>query len=276
MLDIRYRSLRNQIFSSDSRFEYSRALRRKRLGSLRRSASGEAVLKIADLLLSLSIRLFLVFTFLTLFLFVLERGVFAASFSLNPEIVSTQAGQEFSVDVLINTQKTSVDGADVVLTYNSEKLEVVKIEGGEAFGDYPIQKAESGLVKITGIAASQGPFFSGEARFASVRFKALSGGEEGIRIDFADDSTVESNIAAHGSAVDILSEASDSLLYISGGSTASKSDKKQVAGRILLIFFYLVITAAVAFFAYRWWVSRSKADELFVPESVPLDRPPPG
>src|SRR3989344_628256 len=232
--------------------------------------------KISDLLLSLLIRLLLVFAFLTLFLFVLERGVFAATFSLNPEIVSIQAGQEFSVDVSIDTQKTSVDGADVVLTYNSEKLEVVKIEGGEAFGDYPIQKAENGLVKITGIAPSQGPFFSGEARFASVRFKALFGGEEGIRIDFADDSTVESNIAAHGSAVDILSEASDSLLYIGGAAPTSKSlIRKEVAGKILLIFFYLIITAAVAFFAYRWWVGRSRNDDVFVPESVPLDKPPP-
>ena len=212
---------------------------------------------------------------LTLVVFMTNK-VFAASFSLNPEIVSTQAGQEFSVDVSIDTQKTSVDGADVVLTYNSEKLEVVKIEGGEAFGDYPIQKAENGLIKITGIAPSQGPVFSGEARFASVRFKALFGGEEGIKIDFADDSTVDSNIAAHGSAVDILSEASDSLLYIGGAAPTSKSlIRKEVAGRILLIFFYLIITAAVAFFAYRWWVGRSRNDDVFVPESVPLDKPPP-
>src|SRR3989344_2130000 len=84
---------------------------------------------------------------LTLVVFMTNK-VFAASFSLNPEIVSTQAGQEFSIDVLIDTQKKPIDGADVVLTYNSEKLEVVKIDGGESFPNYPIKSTDSGLVKI--------------------------------------------------------------------------------------------------------------------------------
>lgn len=211
------------------------------------------------------------------FTFVASQKVDAAVLSVIPEIISTDAGEEFTVEVNLNTEGKKTDGTDVILRYDPEKIEVIGIIPGITYPDYPIQKIEEGKISITGVAASTGPFFDGNDLFASVKFKALFGGEEVVSIDFTEESTVESNVALHGRGTDILTGVEDSILYISGQQALSKPliDTGTV-GRVLLIIVYIVIIALVGFVIYRWWSKKFRpAAEVFTPEQVPMDRPPP-
>ena len=173
---------------------------------------------------------------------VASQKVDAAVLSVVPEIVSTDAGEEFTIEVNLNTEGKKTDGADVILRYDPEKIEVIGIIPGITYPDYTIQKIEEGKISITGVAASTGPFFEGNDLFASVKLKALFGGEEVVSIDFTEESTVESNVALHGKGTDILTGVEDSILYISGQQALSKPliDAGTV-GRVLLIIVYIMI-----------------------------------
>jgi len=212
---------------------------------------------------------------LTLLLF-LAGGAFAASFSISPEVVNTSSGQEFSVDISIDTGKTHTDGADVVLTFNPDKLQALSVEGGESYQNYPVKKIEDGKVTVTALAPVQGPFFSGEARFVTVKFKALSAGQEALTFDFNSGTTTDSNIAAHGTGKDILSEVAESFLYIGGSSASKPLVTTATAGKVVILLIYIIIVIALGFFLYRWWTGRYRDSNVFVPEGVPLDRPPEG
>jgi len=197
----------------------------------------------------------------------------AASFKLDPEVVSTESGEEFDVNVFIDTGKVETDGADIVLKYNSEILEVLEIIPGEIYYDYPIREAFEGTVKITGLANSSGPFFSGNELFATVKFKAKFGGEETISIEFTNDSTTDSNIAIHGSGTDALTEIGESILYIGGEPPPSSLVSGSVVSRILLAIVYVIIIVVVGYFGYKWWLKR-RQPEYFIPEQAPMDKPP--
>lgn len=210
------------------------------------------------------------------FTFIVSQKVEAAILSVEPEIISADAGKEFTVEIKLDTEKKMTDGADVILRYDPEKIEVIGIIPGITYPDYPIQKIEEGKISITGVAASTGPFFEGTDLFATVKFKALFGGEETVSIDFTQDSTVESNVALHGKGTDILTGVEDSILYISGQPASSRPliDAATVS-RVLLIIVYIVIITIVGFVIYRFWSKKFRpATEVFTPERVPMDRPP--
>ena len=210
------------------------------------------------------------------FIFISSQKIEAAIISLSPEIISTDADKEFTVEINLDTEKKMTDGADVILRYDPEKIEVIGIIPGVTYPDYPIQKIEDGKVSITGIAASTGPFFEGKDLFASVKFKALFGGEEVVSIDFTEESTTESNVSLHEKGVDILSGVENSILYISGQQAQSRRfvDAGTV-GSVLLVIVYIIIIAIVGFVAYRYWSRKIRpAEELYTPENVPMDKPP--
>jgi len=218
--------------------------------------------------------------FFTLFILgftlIVSQKVEAAILSVTPEIVSAQAGEEFTIEVTLDTESKSTDGADVVLRYDPEKIEALSVIAGVTYPEYPIQKIEEGKISITGLASSTGPFFSGKDLFASVRFKPLFGGEEVVSIDFTQDSTIESNVALHGKGTDILTGVEDSVLYISGQPVSNDPlvDAGTV-GRILLVIFYIDVITLVGFVIYRWWSKKIRSgEEAYTPEQVPMDRPP--
>ncbi len=222
------------------------------------------------------LKIILGLTFLLVLATIASSNSYAATLKIEPEIISAEAGQEFTVEVHLDTEGNSTDGADAIIRYNSEKLEAVEILPGTIYQNYPIKKIEEGKVSITGLASSTGSFFSGDDLFASVKFKALLGGEENVRIDFAADSTVESNVAEHGKGIDILTGVNDSVLYLSGETAVGGSlIDTATAGRALLVVFYIMITAVVGFLIYRWWLTRlRREEEVFRPEQVPMDKPP--
>jgi hypothetical protein len=220
------------------------------------------------------LRLFIAIFVALIFTFVVSEQVQAASFTVDPEVVSTEAGEEFSVDVSIDTGGKKTDGADLVLKFNAEKLEVLRVDPGVVYSDYPIQETGDGVVKVTGISSQKGPFFEGEGVFATIVFKVLYGGEEFIKVDFEDGSTTDSNVAFHGKGTDILSEVGGSILYISGPEKQESFINTSAAGKILIVLVYLIIVVIVGFFAYRWWVKKTREQDIFIPEKAPLDRPP--
>lgn len=219
-----------------------------------------------------------IFGFLVGLVFLVLRAdtALAVGFSLDPEVITVESGEEFSVNVMIQSEGVSADGADIILNYNLEKLEAKEVKPGTAFKNYPVMSIGEGTVRISAIADSTGPFFSGSDLFAEVRFKALEGGEETISIDFTNDSTVDSNVALHGKGVDGLSEVGGAVLYIGGSSGIADTAKNSISGRVFLILLYVIVVLFLGILFYLWWRRRSSKKDIFIPEPAPLDRPPEG
>ena len=216
---------------------------------------------------------FFVLAFGFLLSFIFTSKVDAASMKLNPDVVTTQSGETFSVDIILDAQGAQTDGADVVLKYDPNQLEVVNVKEGETYPKYPIKQIEEEFVKITGISNKSGPFFSSSGVFATVTFKAKFGGEHVIKIDFNNDSTIDSNVAAHGKGTDILSEVGDSILYI-GGASSENLILNSTVTTIIMILIYIIIVVIIAYLAYKWYRKRQKGEDIFIPVVAPLDRPP--
>lgn len=191
--------------------------------------------------------LFLSFVILFLigFLFVATPSVFAATLSLSPSSVGYAAGDFFDVNVVLDTQNTSIDGVDVrYLNYNPSLLEVqdsnssvtgVQITAGSLMPMSNINNVDSAVGKIQFSQSSiGGSSYNGTGNLATIRFKALSVGTASVNFDYTSGNTTDTNIASNG--VDVLSAVTNGSYVISaassggGGSTGGSSSGGSIGG----------------------------------------------
>lgn len=129
--------------------------------------------------------------------------------------------QDIPVDIALDTDKASVDGVDVIISFDPAMLKVmpqtvngkqVPVKVGTQFSDYPQNALEKGKITLSAISTSVP--FSGKGILGTVTFKALKIGAAQIKIEYIPNSTTDSNIAQTGSAKDILSKVLDLTLQI--------------------------------------------------------------
>jgi hypothetical protein len=210
---------------------------------------------------SLQIVIFLLgLTFALLFLFTLTQKSNAAE----NEIL-------FKVDILISTEEKLV-GADVKISFDSNILEVVGIEDGEAFKLEPLKVSKDGAISITGLAESKNKF-SGKAVFATLSLKAKDAGDTKLKIAFSKGSTTDSNLTKE-KATDVLTKVGEGHYIIGTAAQRTGAGIKKSAWQIILILIIILLIAALIFLYYRWRKYQKETEDIFVP-SVPLDKPPP-
>lgn len=117
------------------------------------------------------------------------------------------ASEEVRVSVVIGTGGKSVDGADLIVSYDPKILEATSggLVKGKIFDEYPLLSLDEkkGLISISGInSVKKG--FAGTGQFASLVFKAKSSGKANLKIQFEKDSTTDSNLVESSSSKDIL------------------------------------------------------------------------
>ncbi len=152
-----------------------------------------------------------VFIFLGVFaaLFFAQKA-FAATLALSPTSSSTGSGQQFTVQIILNTTGQNVDGVDIFsLHYNPSFLQVVDSNTGLA----GIQIAPGSSLPVTLInaadnsagtiqfsqTASGGTTFNGTGTIATITFLANNLGTSPVTFDFTPGSTSDTNVAAGGS-----------------------------------------------------------------------------
>ena len=78
------------------------------------------------------------------------------SFTLSPSQGQFKTGQEFEVTIILKTDQ-EINGADALLTFDSQALEIIEIRPGSVFPLYPRKdiNLEKGQVVITGVKTSK-------------------------------------------------------------------------------------------------------------------------
>ena len=113
-------------------------------------------------------------------------------------------GEQFSVFINVSSNKET-DGADLIINYNPKLLSASPLTLGTLYNDYPVNKIDSSLGKITVSGISTGPTgIIPNGLFGEVVFTALSPGQAAVTLDFAPSSTVDTNVIEKDSGKDIL------------------------------------------------------------------------
>ena len=169
------------------------------------------------------IRLVFVFLILnTYFLLFNTKGAYAQVFSLSPANSTNSAGNEFTVDLNIDTQSASVASADVKLTFDTAVLEVVKVTNGSFFSDMA-NYIGAGKVFIGGFFQDESASKTGTGKMATLTLKGVGNGTSKLAFVCStakDDSNI---FDASGNDIIKCTTISDGSYTISGGTTLPTS-----------------------------------------------------
>lgn len=121
-----------------------------------------------------------------------------AILSLDPSQKVVTVGEEFEVSLNLNTGGVETSGADVIISYDPDILEVVQIRPGILFQKYPVSEAKDGKIGFSA-AAVPPQAFSGKGTLAYLKFKALSPGTDFLQFAFEKGVTSDSNVVKAGS-----------------------------------------------------------------------------
>ncbi len=145
----------------------------------------------------------------------------AASLSFSPASQSVAKGDQFSTDIVLNTGGSESDGADVIVMYDGNKLQVVTASIGSLYANkMTADTGTSGRVVLRA-TSSENQSFNGTGTFATLTFKAIAQGTANTYFDFTSGSTTDSNVAWQGA--DILGSTSGGSYTVGAASTGGTS-----------------------------------------------------
>jgi hypothetical protein len=121
-----------------------------------------------------------------------------AVLSLDPSQKVVSVGDEFEVSLNLNIGGIETSGADVIISYDPNVLEVTQIRPGILFQKYPVSEAKDGKLGFSA-AAVPPQTFSGKGTLAYLKFKALNPGTAFLQFAFEKGSTSDSNVVEAGS-----------------------------------------------------------------------------
>jgi len=83
-----------------------------------------------------------------------------ASFLFSPSIISIDTGKTFSVDVVLDTDNTSMLAAELDITYSSDQIELVDIQGENLYDTYAGERIDNtnGTAGISGLVSADESF----------------------------------------------------------------------------------------------------------------------
>jgi hypothetical protein len=119
-------------------------------------------------------------------------------FSPAQEIV--KVGEEFEVELTLDTKGVATSGTDVIVSYDPTLLQVLEVRPGLLYQKYPVSEADSASGKI-GLSDITTPpkTFAGTGTLAYLRLKPLRAGTAVLSIQFEKGQTTDSNVVQAGS-----------------------------------------------------------------------------
>lgn len=118
------------------------------------------------------------FIFALLF-FVFAQKTYAQVFILDPSTATKNVGEEFTVNLNIDTQSKAVAQADVKLVFDSTILELVRVDKGDFFpdgGDY----VGTGTLYVGGFIREQYVTKNGSGKLATLTLKGKTAGSSSL------------------------------------------------------------------------------------------------
>jgi len=159
-----------------------------------------------------------------------------ASLSLSPNSQSVNVGENFNINIILNTDGKQVDGVDIFyLNYDPNILEVldadnnasgVQIKTGSIFPMYLGNTVDTqrGKVSLSGIISPGGNAYTGSGTFATVNFKAKDSGTAEAKFDFTPGATQDCNIAEHATGKDVLASVTNAKFTVESGADGQTSE----------------------------------------------------
>ena len=123
-----------------------------------------------------------------------------ALLSFSPAQKVVRVGEEFEVELILDTKSVKTSGTDVIINYDPTVVEVLNVRPGLLYQKYPLNEvdAASGKIGFSGIATSP-KAFSGKGTLAYLKLKPLKAGVATLGIEFTKDVTTDSNVVQAGS-----------------------------------------------------------------------------
>jgi hypothetical protein len=136
----------------------------------------------------------------------LQTATGSASLSISPSTGTYNVGQEFDVQIQIDTAGENIVGADLVLRYDPLALAVVEITEGTVFPSNAVEEVDTNMCEVViGAYDDSETSFSGTGTLATIRFRVLAGETPTtLRIRFRPADTTDSNLAEDSTNQEIL------------------------------------------------------------------------
>ena len=118
-----------------------------------------------------------------------------ALLSFSPAQKVIKVGEEFDVELLLDTKGVQTSGTDVIVSYDPAVVEVLDVRPGLLYQKYPLNEVDFASGKIGFSAVTEPPkTFSGKGVLAYLKLKALKAGAATLEIEFTKDVTTDSNV----------------------------------------------------------------------------------
>lgn len=109
----------------------------------------------------------------------------------------------YPVGIILNTGGKTIDGVDVVISFDPKKVQVETLTLANDFEQYPVNKVDNstGKIRLSGLTFTPKAMAGVMGTF---RFHPVARGAAGFTFDFTPGSTTDSNVADQATAKDIL------------------------------------------------------------------------
>lgn len=148
---------------------------------------------------------------------VVQPGSAVGKISLTAPQTDIRVNEIIPVSVMIDTGSHTVDGVDLVVSFDPKILEVASggLVKGSIFDEYPLMSLDpkKGLLSISGVSNFKNSF-KGTGQFATINLRAKVPAKTSLTIDFNKGSTTDSNLVETATSKDILEDVSNLELNI--------------------------------------------------------------
>src|SRR5690606_36473893 len=98
---------------------------------------------------------YLVIPMLFISSFLITPNAQAQSFSFDPPVSSAQVGETITTNIIIDTGSAEAVGADAEIIYDPLAVEVISVQPGTIFNDYPVAAFDNqlGQILVSGIVS---------------------------------------------------------------------------------------------------------------------------
>lgn len=125
--------------------------------------------------------------------------------ALSPPQGNFSVGNSTKIAVILDTGEKKVIGADAIIKYDPEKIEIIELKPGTIFDHYPFTKINAGKVFISAINDND-HLFSGQGILTHLTIVPKKPGEAKLRFEFRPAETTDSNVAAENNQQDVLEQ----------------------------------------------------------------------
>jgi len=160
--------------------------------------------------------------FLLLFLF-FSSSVEAAFLKVDPNAVSSSAGNNFDVKVILDPGSDAIYSTDIYLTYDQSLLKVVSVKAENLFPTVTHDESTSGKVYIAAMVNDPTSSISSSGTVATITFQGLKDGSGNLSFDCSNSKVIK-NDANATNVLNCSQNISSSVTIGSGSNTSSNNN----------------------------------------------------